>query len=49
MQINKIRIERGDMTTYREDIQMDHKRLLWIVTCQQIGSPIRLRKTPRNM
>ena len=37
---DKIRNERGDITTDKTEIQ-DHKRLLWTNICQQISYPRR--------
>ena len=40
-QINKIRVERGDIITGATEIKKDHKRLLHMFICQQIGQPRR--------
>ena len=38
-QINKIRNERGDMTTDTKEIQRTVRKILWTIICQQTGHP----------
>ena len=38
-QINKIRNEKGEVTTDIAEIQKKNKRILWTIVCQQIWQP----------
>ena len=40
---------RGEITTDTTKIQKNHKRILWIVICQQIGQPRRNGQISRNI
>ena len=46
---NKIRNERGEITTSTTEIQKYHKRILQTVICQQIGQPRRYGQIFRDI